>query len=125
MVEKVSLIIVNVATKEPLERWDFKVQYCGVSDSEGVEVSEKPLKEIQREIRDVLKQIAGSVSYLPLLDARCSIDLLMYTKNDVSIPEQWEETSSADIRNAQTVGMRMFSTNLHKMTTSVVYMNDM
>lgn len=107
-----------------MERWDFNVEYCGQVNSEGKEESTKPIKDIQREIRDVLKQIASSVAYLPLIDARCGIDLLMYTRDDVKIPEKWEETTGVDIKNAQTVGLRSFSTNIHRMKTSVVYKSD-
>lgn len=123
-IERVSLVIVDANKKEPIERWDFNVEYCDEVNSEGTEVSTKPLKDIQREIRDVLKQIASSIAYLPLIDARCGIDLLMYTKEDVNIPDKWEETTGADIKNAQTVGFRSFSTNIHRMKTSVVYKSD-
>lgn len=126
IIEKVSLVIADVNTKEPLERWDFKVEYCGEKNKDGNEESDKPLKQIQKEIRDVLKQIASSVAYLPLLDTRCSIDLLMYTnKNEIiDVPACWEEAKSADIKNAQTVALRSFSTNIHRVNTAVVYKSD-
>lgn len=103
------------------------MEYCGEKNTNGKEESDKPLKQIQKEIRDVMKQIASSVAYLPLLDTRCSIDLLMYTnKNNESldIPACWEEAASADIKNAQTVALRSFSTNIHRVNTAVVYKSD-
>lgn len=117
------MIITNVQTLEVMERWDFYVEYEEKSDDSG-KVSEKPLKTIKNEIRDVLKQIASSVAYLPLLDCLCSFDLQIYTKTDVDLPGQWSEAKAAHVKNAQTVKMRSFSTNLHKMDTVVTYKNE-
>ena len=69
-VEKVTLIISNVNTKEVLEKWDFKVDYeTGVSngnaDNKGgrgelPSVGTKDMKTIQKEIREVIRQITGN-----------------------------------------------------------------
>lgn len=119
-----ALIITNVKTLEVLERWDFHVEYEGNPDESGGQVSEKPLKTIKNEIRDVLKQIASSVAYLPLLDCLCSFDIQIYTKSNVILPQQWSEAEAAHVKNAQSVKMRSFSTNIHKMETVVTYKND-
>ncbi|XP_023016755.1 mitotic arrest deficient 2 [Leptinotarsa decemlineata] len=122
-VNKIAVVITNVKTLEVMERWDFKVEYEGdTNDSE--QVSEKPLKQIKNEIRDVLKQIASSVAYLPLLDCLCSFDIQIYTKSDVKLPEEWAEAQPANIKNAQSVKMRSFTTNIHKMETVVTYKNE-
>ena len=72
---KISLIISNPSTKEALERWDFKIHYeCdknGSAVGNGKTVGKKDLKLIQKEIRDVLRQISGTISFLPLLDCLC------------------------------------------------------
>ncbi|KAJ8978580.1 hypothetical protein NQ317_015997 [Molorchus minor] len=122
-VNKIALVITNVKTFEVMERWDFNVEYEGETAS-GDQTSEKPLKQIKNEIRDVLKQIASSVAYLPLLDCLCSFDIQIYTKSDVALPSEWAEAEPANIKNAQSVKMRTFSTNLHKMETVVTYKND-
>lgn len=59
-----------------LERWDFKVQYEGDGNAveNGKTVGKKDLTLIQKEIRYVLRQISGSVSYLPLLDCLCKYE---------------------------------------------------
>jgi mitotic spindle assembly checkpoint protein MAD2 len=36
-------------------------------------------KKIRQEIRDVIRQITASVTFLPLLDCICSFDILIYT----------------------------------------------
>lgn len=121
-VNKVALVITNVKTLEVLERWDFNVEYEGDAKS-SLQTSDKPLKQIKNEIRDVLKQITASVSYLPLLDCLCSFDIQIYTKDNVSLPEQWADAEPANIKNAQCVKMRSFSTNIHKMDTAVTFKN--
>lgn len=107
-----------------MERWDFNVEYEGDIKNSIDHTSEKPLKQIKNEIRDVLKQIASSVAYLPLLDCLCSFDILIYTKDNVTLPAEWAEAEPANIKNAQSVKMRSFSTNLHKMETVVTYKNE-
>lgn len=66
-VQKITLVITNVNTKEVLEKWEFKVDYEGVS-SNGVndstsnglpKVGSKDAKTIQKEIREVIRQITG------------------------------------------------------------------
>ncbi|CAH1118018.1 unnamed protein product [Phaedon cochleariae] len=124
VVNKVALVITNVKTLEVMERWDFIVEYEADSKGEAEQVSEKPLKQIKNEIRDVLKQIASSVAYLPLLDCLCSFDIQIYTKDNLQMPDEWAEAEPAHIKNAQTVKMRSFSTQLHKMDTVVTYKNE-
>lgn len=124
-VSKLSLIIVNVANKEVLECWDFNVQYedgdTALSKEKGEQVGSKDLKKIQQEIRDVMLQVAATISYLPFLDCRCSFDVLIHAKTDCDIPEKWTEAEPIAISNAQNVQLKSFSTSLHKMETVVSY----
>ncbi|XP_076246544.1 mitotic arrest deficient 2 [Calliopsis andreniformis] len=130
-VQKVTLVITNVNTKEVLEKWDFKVDYegqtsNGVTDSinNGLpDVGTKDVKSIQKEIREVIRQITGTVSFLPLLDCLCSFDILTYTVPDCGIPKEWDETQPVFIANSQEVQLRSFSTSIHKMETIVSYKN--
>ncbi|XP_043509047.1 mitotic spindle assembly checkpoint protein MAD2A [Frieseomelitta varia] len=130
-VQKITLVITNVNTKEVLEKWDFKVDYEGRASngangnkSNGLpEVGTKDMKTIQREIREVIRQITGTVSFLPLLDCLCSFDILTYTVPDCSIPKEWDETQPVFIANSQEVQLRSFSTSIHKMDTIVSYRN--
>lgn len=159
-VHKITLVITNVNTKEVLEKWDFKVDYedqktNGINSNVKAELSEvetKDMKTIQKEIREVIRQItgnvwlrikvlnrawifsltmyfliwnifAGTVSFLPLLDCLCSFDILTYTVPDCDIPNQWDETQPVFIANSQEVQLRSFSTSIHKMDTVVSYKN--
>lgn len=68
-----------------------------------------------------MRQIASTVTYLPLLDGICSFDVLIYTLRDCEIPEKWNETADVRIENPQAVNLRTFTTGLHKMETIVNY----
>lgn len=124
-VSKLSLIILDVANKEVLECWDFKVEYeegdTALSKERNETVGNKDLKKIQQEIRDVMLQVAATISYLPFLDRRCSFDVLVHAKTDCDIPEQWAEAEPISITNAQNVQLKSFTTSLHKMETVVTY----
>lgn len=124
-VSKLSLIILNVANKEVLECWDFNVQYEDgdmiLSKDKSEPIGNKDLKKIQQEIRDVMLQVAATISYLPFLDCRCSFDVLVHAKTDCDVPEKWAEAEPIAIANAQNVQLKSFSTSLHKIETVVSY----
>ena len=44
-----------------------------------LQTSTKDEKVIKQEIRDVIRQITASVTFLPLLDCVCSFDILIHT----------------------------------------------
>lgn len=64
-VQKIVLVITNVNTKEVLEKWDFKVEYESQKSADGnvktdlLEVGTKDAKTVQKEIREVIRQITG------------------------------------------------------------------
>lgn len=137
-VEKISLIITNAHNREVLECWEFKVESDGVTGNGTTSngggglpevdksdpknpVSNKDLHRIQMEIRDVMRQISATVSYLPLLDTICSFDILVHTLDGCEVPENFNETADVQIQNAQAVELKSFSTGLHKMQTIVNY----
>lgn len=70
-VHKITLVITNVNTKEVLEKWDFKVDYegetpNGTGNNEDranmPDVGNKDIATIQKEIREVIRQITGTQS---------------------------------------------------------------
>ncbi|GFV25682.1 mitotic spindle assembly checkpoint protein MAD2A, partial [Trichonephila clavipes] len=81
----------------------------------------KDIKEIQREIRNIIRQITASVSFLPLLDNQCSFDVLLYTSKDVNIPDEWAESTAHFIPEYEEVKLSNFSTTVHKVDTAVQY----
>lgn len=68
-----------------------------------------------------MRQIAATVSYLPLLESLCSFDLLIHTLKETDIPENWNETENVTIKNSQVVHLKSFSTGLQKIETVVSY----
>lgn len=123
-VDKISMIIKNVAQDEAVECWDFQVTaeeaLTEAADPKKI-TSGKDLKKIQAEIRDVMRQIAATVSYLPLLDCTCSFDVLVHTKEMEEVPSDWSETKGCEIKDQQVVQLKSFSTGLQKMDTIVSY----
>ncbi|KAL5281166.1 mad2 family protein [Megaselia abdita] len=124
LLNKVSMVITNAHTKEVLECWDFKVQaQSGDGDDSSPMnlTSSKDLKRVQGEIRDVMRQISATVSYLPYLDCICTFDVMIHTLQNCELPNGWDETAGIFIQNAQAVQLRSFSTGLHKVDTVVNY----
>ncbi|XP_016969568.1 mitotic spindle assembly checkpoint protein MAD2A [Drosophila rhopaloa] len=124
MINKISMVITNAHTKEVLECWDFKMQ-AELGDGENTDPTKltttKELARIQNEIRDVMRQISATVSYLPLLDCICTFDVMIHTLQNTELPAKWDETGAIIIQNAQAVQLRSFSTGLHKVDTVVNY----
>jgi len=87
----------------------------------GVGVGEKSVKEINGGIAAIMRQIAASVTFLPLLETACSFDLLVYTAHGVPVPVEWEESAPRYIENAQHVRLRSVDTSIHKIDTVVAY----
>ncbi|XP_052867773.1 mitotic spindle assembly checkpoint protein MAD2A-like [Anopheles cruzii] len=122
MVKSVIFVIHNVATKEIIERWDFQLKYEeGNPSADGTsQVSYKPLPKIQGEIRDVMRQITSTISFLPVLEQTCAFDVYI-ERDGGDLPEKWEEMPDVVISNSQTVKMRGFSTGIHELDTFVTY----
>ncbi|KAL9958925.1 hypothetical protein ACROYT_G036002 [Oculina patagonica] len=125
--QRVVMVISQVDTDEVVERWQFDIQCentTKATDEKGATSkppAPKSKKDIQREMRDVIRQITASVTFLPFLDGQCAFDLLAYTNRDQDIPESWEESQARIIANSQEVRLRSFSTTVHKVDTMVSY----
>ena len=135
--KKLVLVISSVRTRETVERWVFDIE----TDSEiGLEENEENVKpteggkggeknkkyekskqDITNEIAAIMRQIAASVTFLPLLEDECSFDLIVYTNKDSETPQEWEESDPRFIRNAETVKLRSFSTKVHSVEAAVAY----
>jgi len=130
--QRVVMVITQVDTEEVVERWQFDIQCENAVNGAAADDKQAPRKppppkskkDIQREMRDVIRQITASVTFLPLLDGHCAFDLLAYTNKDQEIPESWEESQARIIANSQEVRLRSFSTTVHKVDTMVSYKAD-
>ncbi|KAF9353809.1 Mitotic spindle checkpoint component mad2 [Mortierella sp. AD094] len=82
---------------------------------------EKTEKEIQTEIQAILRQITASVTFLPMLDEKCTWTILCQTERDAEVPATWSDADPHLVHNAEQVKLRSFSTNLHKIDALVAY----
>lgn len=119
-VQKLVVVISSIDTNEILERWQFDIE-CDKSLKDDNVVREKSSKVIQEEIRSVIRQITATVTFLPLLEASCAFDLLIYTDKDLDVPEKWEESGPQFVSNSEEVRLRSFTTTIHKVNSMVAY----
>ncbi|GLC70874.1 Mitotic spindle checkpoint component mad2 [Pleodorina starrii] len=117
------LVITDVNSSEVLERWTFDIE-TNQEVVAGGKPPEKADSEIKSEIAGILRQICASVSFLPLLDTRCAIDILVYTDNIEEVPSAWEDSDARSIKNAEIVSLRAFSTKVHNVKTMVAYKSE-
>ena len=101
--QKLVVVVTGQQTQETLERWVFDVHTDKSVGPEGK--VEKSQKEITSEIQAIIRQITASVTFLPLLDEPCTFDLLVYTDNDVDVPQALHISSGELLR--QTVRRRL------------------
>ena len=118
-VHRLVLVITSQETGETLERWAFDV-HADKSIGPGDKVEKSP-KEIQSEIAAIQRQITASVTFLPLNDEPCAFDLLVYTNEDVAVPQAWEESDPKLIVDSDEVKLRSFTTKVHRVDASVTY----
>jgi mitotic spindle assembly checkpoint protein MAD2 len=114
------LVVTDAISKEVMERWTFDIETSKEAKS-GAAFLERPEKEITSEIQAIMRQITASVTFLPLLETRCTIDILCYTNPIDAVPEEWEDTDARVIANPEIVSLRGFKTNVHGVKTMVAY----
>lgn len=120
LLQRLVLVVTSAYSNEVLERWTFEVQ-TDKATLDGGPPPEKPEKEITAEIQAIIRQITASVTFLPLLEDPCTFDLLVYTDNKSTVPDEWEESDPRYITNATDVKLRSFTTKVHKVDTVVSY----
>lgn len=120
---KLVVVIINKATTESVERWEFALD---ITDSNGSD--EKSKQEIQREIQTIIRQVTASGSYLPFLKHdEYTFNVLVVTDAtyDVrNIPIEWADTNGdAKMINGESDSVKFtsFKTNIHSVGTSVSY----
>ena len=95
-------------------------------------VPSRDLKDVQREIQALMRNIVASVAFLPLLSEPCWLvvppatvqlkaggslplrrwELLVYTSVDAEVPTKWEASDPKHVMNPQTVKLRSFDTSV-------------
>lgn len=138
-ISKLVIVVTSKETGEHVERWQFSVDIFGDAsksakarkegsgDKENSEpataakVEEKGEAEIQQEIQALFRQITASVSFLPMLDGNCTFNVLVYADADSEVPLEWGDSDAKEVKNAEKVMLRSFSTNSHRVDTVVSY----
>ncbi|KAJ5733646.1 Mitotic spindle checkpoint component mad2 [Penicillium malachiteum] len=140
-ISKLVVVITDRESGEHVERWQFDVEIFGKSsksksagrsgdkensapgeaDAQPAEPVEKTEKEIQDEIQAIFRQITASVTFLPVLDGDCTFNVLVYADADSDVPVEWGDSDAKEIKNAEKVQLRSFSTNNHRVGTLVSY----
>ncbi|XP_012494971.1 PREDICTED: mitotic spindle assembly checkpoint protein MAD2A-like [Propithecus coquereli] len=119
-IQKLVVVISDVESGEVLERWQFDMEYDKAAKNDSAP-REKSQKAVQDEIRSGIRQIAATVTFLPLLEISCSFDLLIYTDKDLVVPEKWEESGPQFITSAEEVCLCSFTAIIHKKSNMVAY----
>ncbi|CAK96854.1 uncharacterized protein An09g04120 [Aspergillus niger] len=118
-ISKLVIVITDKETGEHVERWQFDVRKD--KEPQAAATVEKTEKEIQDEIQAIFRQITASVTFLPVLDGDCTFNVLVYADADSEVPVEWGDSDAKEIKNAEKVQLRSFSTNNHRVETLVSY----
>ncbi|KAJ1794425.1 Mitotic spindle checkpoint component mad2 [Coemansia sp. RSA 2399] len=125
-INKLVLAVNSRETRETLERWQFDIQIVQEDD----ESSDKPAappkseKALRMEIQAIFRQIAASVSFLPIIEEKCTFNILVYADSDAEVPTTWTDSDPLHIKNAEQVRLRSFSTDAHRVEAMVAYRRD-
>ncbi|PIA17123.1 DNA-binding protein [Coemansia reversa NRRL 1564] len=125
-INKLVLAVNSREARETLERWQFDIQLV---DDEEVVAGEKPKppkseKALRMEIQAIFRQIAASVSFLPIIEEKCTFNILVYADSDAEVPTTWTDSDPLHIKNAEQVRLRSFSTDAHRVEAMVAYRRD-
>lgn len=135
-INKLIVCIVSKETGDTMERWQFDVDIvkpagCAGEGSNTPETAQdsthgplKGEKEITKEIQSLVRQITASVTFLPELTGRATFNVLVYTDSSGEVPKDWVDSDARDVRNAEAVQLRSFSTGAHKVGLQVSYTLD-
>jgi mitotic spindle assembly checkpoint protein MAD2 len=103
----------------------MSISFSCYRSSEDQPQIEKTEAEIHAEIQAIIRQITASVTFLPMLEGRCTFNVLVYADADANVPdEEWGDSDAKEVKNAENVKLRSFSTMNHRIDTMVSYRLD-
>lgn len=139
-ISKLVIVITSKETGEHVERWQFDVNIFSADQATAISASvnentdaaaaavgeappptDKTDAEIQLEIQSLFRQITASVTFLPMLDGNFTFNVLVYADADSDVPLEWGDSDAKEVKNAEKVMLRSFSTNSHRIDTLVSY----
>ncbi|SCZ93850.1 BZ3500_MvSof-1268-A1-R1_Chr6-3g08924 [Microbotryum saponariae] len=149
--ESLALVIMDRETREVVERWRFDVEIedlggekekekenqpspssetipdSNTPESKSAKRNTKTPEDIQRDIQQIMRQITSSVTFLPALQDQCKsftprATPVDYAKKDAPVPKEFIDSDPHMIvGEAESVKLRSFSTNRHKINGLVAY----
>ncbi|KAJ2805214.1 Mitotic spindle checkpoint component mad2 [Coemansia helicoidea] len=124
-INKLVLAVNARESRETLERWQFDVTLVEDDAKSGDKPSApKSEKALRMEIQAIFRQIAASVSFLPILEEKCTFNILVYADSDAEVPTTWTDSDPLHVKNAEQVRLRSFSTDAHRIEALVAYKRD-
>ncbi|TFY65147.1 hypothetical protein EVJ58_g2155 [Rhodofomes roseus] len=123
-VTQLVLAIISKDSRTTLERWVFDINLVEQPTNTSEPAPVKPEAEIQAEIRNILKQIVSTVTFLPVIDEPTVFNILTYTTESADVPaDEWVDTDPLAIEasKSQQVKLRNFSTDVHRIEAMVAY----
>ena len=86
-----------------------------------MKVIQKTETEVEQEIQSLFRQIAASVTFLPILDGEYTFNVMICVDANSKVPQDWVESETKEITNAEEVLLRSFFTSSHQVGTVVSY----
>ncbi|KAI0348542.1 mitotic spindle checkpoint protein MAD2 [Trametopsis cervina] len=126
-ITQIVLAIISKNSRVTMERWVFDINLVEQPANASAPAPVKPESEIQAEIRNILKQIVSTVTFLPVIDEPTVFNILAYTSESADIPaDEWVDTDPLAIEasKSQQVKLRSFSTDVHRIEAMVAYRYD-
>ncbi|KAJ1643360.1 Mitotic spindle checkpoint component mad2 [Coemansia erecta] len=128
-INKLVLAVNSRESRETIERWQFDIQLVGEDNGDAGSTTEKQKtpkseKALQMEIQAIFRQIAASVSFLPIIEEKCTFNILVYADSDAEVPTTWTDSDPLHVKNAEQVKLRSFSTDAHRVEAMVAYRRD-
>lgn len=120
-VQKLVLVMQDLESKENVERWAFDVNCDKSIKTDLNSTRQGDVAAIQRGIRDVIRQVVSSITFLPVLESPCSFDLLVYCDNEVSTPVGWDETTAKLVLDSEDMKLKSFTTSIHSVTPTISF----
>lgn len=128
-IKKLVVAIVSKNSGEAVELWQFDVNILPESPNtknntsgSSVPSNEKTPETVQKEIQAIIRQITASITFLPVLDPGLyTFNVQVYADADAQVPTEWADSEARQLRNAEQVQLRSFSTGSHSVSTQVAY----
>ncbi|OLY84224.1 Mitotic spindle checkpoint component mad2 [Smittium mucronatum] len=125
-INKLVLAVNSRETRETLELWQFdiRLEQNETPNPDSKEKDPKTVQQINSEIQAIIRQITASVTFLPIIEEKCTFNILIYADMGVQVPTTWIDSDPHHVKNSEQVKLRSFSTDVHRVDAMVAYRRD-